>query len=233
MPPELPAWLAELLAAALAALIAITFHEAAHGYAAEALGDPTARQAGRVSLNPLRHVDPVGTLLLPGLLLAMQLLTIGRVEALFGWAKPVPVNIALLRHPRWGMAWVAAAGPAMNLLLAFIAALLAHAGGLFGSESAQLLYRTVALFMLVNLVLAVFNLLPVPPLDGGRILTAMLPWRLALAFARLEPVGLFLVLGTLFLLPVLIPAFRPTDWGLAHLVAPLFNLVLRAAGHPA
>jgi Zn-dependent protease len=133
---------------------------------------------------------------------------------------------------RWGMLGVAAAGPAMNLLLAFIAALAAHGAAWLGSDSAAMVYRGIALFMVVNLVLAVFNMLPIPPLDGGRILTALLPWRLAVPFARIEPAGLFIVLGVLFLAPAVIPGFRPTDWGLANIVAPLFNLVLRAAGHP-
>ena len=228
----MPEWLPQVLAAVVATLIAVTFHEAAHGYAAEALGDPTARERGRVTLNPLRHVDPVGTLLIPAVLLVTQLLTIGRVEAMFGWAKPVPVDFMRLRNPRWGMLWVAAAGPAMNLLLAFIAALAAHGADALSADSAAMVYRSIALFMVVNLVLAVFNMLPIPPLDGGRILTALLPYRLAMPFARLEPAGLFIVLGLLFAAPAVIPGFRPTDWGLANIVAPLFNLVLRAAGHP-
>ncbi|MCX7371338.1 MAG: site-2 protease family protein [Alphaproteobacteria bacterium] len=228
----MPEWLPQVLAVVAATLIAVTFHEAAHGYAAEALGDPTARERGRVTLNPLRHVDPIGTLLIPAILLVTQLLTIGRVEAMFGWAKPVPVDFMRLRNPRWGMLWVAAAGPAMNLLLAFIAALAAHGADWLSGDSAAMVYRSLALFMVVNLVLAVFNMLPIPPLDGGRILTALLPYRLAMPFARLEPAGLFIVLGLLFALPAVVPGFRPTDWGMANLVVPLFSLVLRAAGHP-
>ena len=222
----------EILAAVVASIIAITLHEAAHGYAAEALGDPTAREQGRVSLNPLRHVDPVGTLLIPGFLLLIQLLTIGRVEAMFGWAKPVPVNVMRLRNPRWGMLWVAAAGPAMNVLLAFVAALAAHLGGLLDGEAERLLYRSVELFMAVNLVLAAFNLLPIPPLDGGRIVTALLPYGLAMRFAALERFGLFIVLGLLMVLPRISPELDVMAWVSRHMVGPAFALLLQAAGHP-
>jgi Zn-dependent protease len=224
--------IAEILASVLAAVIAITLHEAAHGYAADALGDPTARLLGRVSLNPLRHVDPVGTLLVPGILLVSQLLTIGRVEAMFGWARPVPVDIRRLYNPRWGMMWVALAGPAMNVLLAFIAALLAHLAGLLDGDWVALLYRSVALFMVVNLVLASFNMLPIPPLDGGRVVTALLPYALARPYAGLERYGLFIVLGLLFVLPRISPELDVMGWALRHVVAPVFSLLLRAAGHP-
>jgi len=228
----MPAWLPEVIAAVLAAVIAITLHEAAHGYAADALGDPTARERGRVSLNPLRHVDMVGTLIVPGILLVTQLLTIGRVEAMFGWAKPVPVDIRRLRSPRWGMMWVALAGPGMNLLLAFIAALAAHLAGLLGPDGAALLYRSVALFMVVNLVLAVFNMLPIPPLDGGRVVTALLPWQLARRFAEIERFGLLIVLGLLFILPRISADLDVMAWALRNVVSPVFSLLLRAAGHP-
>jgi len=229
----MPDWLPDVLAAVLAAVIAITLHEAAHGYAADALGDPTARERGRISLNPLRHVDMVGTLLVPGFLLVSQLLTIGRVEAMFGWAKPVPVDIRRLRNPRWGMMWVALAGPGMNLLLAFMAALAAHLAGLLGPEQAALLFRSVALFMVVNLVLAAFNMLPIPPLDGGRVVTALLPWQLARPFAEIERFGLLIVLALILVLPRVSPDLDVMGWALRHVVAPTFNLLLRAAGHPA
>ncbi len=220
--------LPELTAAVLASVIAITLHEAAHGYAARALGDPTAALLGRLSLNPLRHVDPVGTVLVPGLLLVSQLLATGRVDIMFGWAKPVPVDIRNLRDPKTGMMWVAMAGPATNFALAFAAALLAHAAGWADSEW---LFRFLGLSIIANLVLGLFNLIPVPPLDGGRILVGVLPMRLALPVARLEPAGLFLVLGVLFGLPLLLPAFQPMDWFLREAVRPAFTLVLRLAGH--
>lgn len=230
----MPDWLPEAAAAVLAAIFAITFHEAAHGYAALALGDDTAKRAGRISLNPIRHVDPVGTLLVPGLMVLGQLLTIGRVEAMFGWAKPVPVDIWRLRNPRWGMVLVAAAGPAINAVLAFCAALLVHAvlagEGVMGPDLAEFLLRFAALSILANLVLGLFNLMPLPPLDGGRILVGILPRAPAIALARLEPYGLMIVIGLLFLLPMAIPAWDPMSWFVRNIVAPAYGLVLSAAG---
>lgn len=227
--------LPELLAAVLASVIAITLHEAAHGYAALWLGDPTAKLMGRLSLNPLRHVDPVGTLLIPGILLVSQLLTIGRVDVMFGWAKPVPVDVRNLRNPRTGMMQVAAAGPIMNFCLAFIAALLVHPASLMDSflsaDSMAVVYRFLGLSILANLVLGLFNLFPVPPLDGGRIVVGLLPYRAAVAYAQLERYGLLLVIGVLFLLPQVVPAFQPMEAFLDWIVRPAFGLVLRAAGH--
>jgi Zn-dependent protease len=130
------------------------------------------------------------------------------------------------------MMWVALAGPAMNVLLAFIAALLAHLAGLLDGDWVALLYRSVALFMLVNLVLASFNMLPIPPLDGGRVVTALLPYALARPYAGLERYGLFIVLGLLFVLPRISPELDVMGWALRHVVAPVFSLLLRAAGHP-
>lgn len=221
-------FLPQLLAAVLATVLAITLHEAAHGYAARALGDDTAARLGRLSLNPLRHVDPVGTVLVPGILLVSQLLATGRVDVMFGWAKPVPVDLRNLANPKTGMMWIAMAGPATNFLLALLSAFALHAAGIVDSEW---FVRFLALSILANLVLGLFNLIPVPPLDGGRILVGVLPMRLALPVARLEPAGLFLVLGVLFLLPMAIPAFQPMDWFLREAVRPAFDLVLRAAGH--
>ncbi|TCH97699.1 site-2 protease family protein [Roseococcus sp. SYP-B2431] len=229
--------LPELLAAVLASVIAITLHEAAHGYAALWLGDPTAKLMGRLSLNPIRHVDPIGTLLIPGVLLVSQLLTIGRVDMMFGWAKPVPVDVRNLRNPRSGMMWVAAAGPVMNFCLAFVAALLVHPAGLMAgflsADSMAVVYRFLGLSILVNLVLGLFNLLPIPPLDGGRIVVGLLPYRAAMAYAQLERYGLMLVIGLLFLLPMAVPAFQPMDAFLDWIVRPAFGFVLRAAGHGA
>jgi Zn-dependent protease len=228
-------WLPELAAAVIAAVVAITLHEAAHGYAALALGDDTAKRMGRISLNPLRHVDPVGTVLIPGVLLLGQLLTIGRVEAIFGWAKPVPVNLLALRDPRRGMMLVAATGPAANFALAWLAGLLLHAaGGLDGflsAESMRWVYRTLLLSILANLVLGLFNLLPVPPLDGGRILAGLLPARLALPFMRLEPFGLLAVVAVVLVLPRVTDGFDPVGWALRTVVADGFDLVLLLSFH--
>lgn len=233
----MPDWLPEAAAAVLAAVLAITIHEAAHGYAALALGDDTAKRAGRISLNPLRHVDPVGTLLLPGLMVLGQLLTIGRVEAMFGWAKPVPVDIWRLRNPRWGMVLVAAAGPGVNALLAVSAALLGHlvlAGeGLMGPDLAEFLLRFVVLSMLANLVLGLFNLLPLPPLDGGRIMVGILPRAPAIALARVEPYGLMIVIVFLFLLPMALPGWDPMTWFVRHVVAPAYGFLILVTGHGA
>jgi Zn-dependent protease len=181
---------------AIPVIFAITLHEAAHGYAARALGDPTAWQMGRISLNPARHIDPVGTLLVPLLiLLASKLL--GSPGLLFGWAKPVPVDFGRLRRPKKDMLWVAAAGPAANLLMAIVWALmlrlLSEAGGLDGFWL-KMAYAGV----MVNLVLMALNLLPLLPLDGGRIVFSLLPHKLAWQYSRIEPYGTMIVLLLLF-----------------------------------
>lgn len=227
--------LPEILAIAIAAILAITLHEAAHGYAARALGDDTAYRLGRVSLNPIRHVDPVGTLLIPGLLVASQLLAIGSVQAMFGWAKPVPVNIWQLRNPRWGMVAVAAAGPAINFALALGFALAAH-GVIAGSDSlppemARWMMRLIELSILYNIILACFNLLPIPPLDGGRILVGVLPAPLARPLANLERVGLLIVIGVVFLLPHAIPGLDPMRWLIEGAVRPVARVIIWLAGH--
>src|SRR5215475_12986373 len=153
----------------LPALIAITFHEAAHAFVARMLGDETASRLGRVSLNPLKHIDPVGTVLLPALLLA------ARSPFLFGYAKPVPVNFRALRNPRIGMVLVAAAGPAMNIALAIVAALGFHLVGYLPAPANQWASLNLKNALIINAVLAVFNLFPLPPLDGGRIAVGLLP----------------------------------------------------------
>ncbi|WP_431284310.1 site-2 protease family protein [Humitalea sp. 24SJ18S-53] len=228
-------WLPEVSAAILAAILAITLHEAAHGYAALAEGDPTAKENGRLSLNPLRHVDPVGTLMLPGFLVVSQLLAIGRVETLFGWAKPVPVDPFRMRDPRWGMVRVAAAGPAANFVLAFLAALLAHplqwVAPAIPLDVADWLMRFLVLFIFANLLLGLFNLLPIPPLDGGRILVGVLPAALALPLARMERFGLLIVLLALVVLPQLPGGWDPVGWALRNVVAAAFRAVLMLAGH--
>ncbi len=177
-------------------LIAITFHEAAHAYAAWRLGDNTAFLQGRVTFNPLKHVDPFGTVLLPALLLFM------RAPFLFGWAKPVPVNFAALRNPRRDMIIVAAVGPAINLALAAASALLFHVLWLVPDAAAQWVGRTLSNSIILNLVLAVFNMLPLPPLDGGRVAVGLLPPALGRPLARLEPYGLPILIGFIFILPL-------------------------------
>jgi Zn-dependent protease len=228
-------WFGEIAAVALAAILAITLHEAAHGYAAKALGDDTAARLGRLSLNPIRHVDPVGTVLVPGILLASQLLTIGRVEAMFGWAKPVPVDIWRLRDPRWGMVLVAAAGPGINFALAWGFGLAAH-GVTGAAESLPLgvvewTLRFIAMSMLTNVVLACFNLLPVPPLDGGRILVGVLPAPAARAVASTERVGMLVVLGVVFLLPKAVPGLDPLGALMRHVALPVLRVIFTLSGH--
>ncbi|WP_159997684.1 site-2 protease family protein [Roseomonas sp. 18066] len=228
-------WLPELLVAILATVLAITLHEAAHGYAALALGDDTAQRMGRLSLNPLRHVDKIGTLILPGILLAGQLLTIGRVEVMFGWAKPVPVDLRRLRNPRYGMVLVAAAGPAMNVFLAWCAAMLAHPlqemSGVLPPGAMDLGVRFILLSIMANLLLGLFNLLPIPPLDGGRIMVGLLPARLALPLARLEPAGLMIVMLLIFVLPRVSDSLDVMGWLVGLVTGPGFRLILWLAGH--
>ncbi|MFQ5775183.1 MAG: site-2 protease family protein [Kiloniellaceae bacterium] len=181
----------------LPVLIAITFHEAAHGFAAWRLGDDTAYRMGRVTFNPLRHIDPFGTLVLPALLLLI------RAPFLFGWAKPVPVAFHRLRRPRRDMVLVAAAGPGINLGLAIVSALLINLTVWAPESLADWLYWNVSHAVLINLILAIFNMLPLPPLDGGRVAVGLLPRALALPLARLERYGLFIVIGLVFIVPML------------------------------
>jgi Zn-dependent protease len=183
---------------AIPLLLAITLHEAAHGYAARHFGDSTAAMLGRLSLNPIRHIDPIGTIAVPILIVALTSLS-GTGGFLFGWAKPVPVSINNLRNPKLDMIWVAAAGPAANLLMALgwgLAAMLlqqAPSGGV-----TQFWTYVAGAGIIWNVALMVLNLLPLLPLDGGRILAGLLPNRLSYAYSRLEPYGLFILLALVF-----------------------------------
>ena len=178
-------------------IFAITFHEAAHGFVAHLLGDDTAWRLGRVSFNPLKHVDPFGTILIPGILVLL------RSSFVFGYAKPVPVNFHALRWPQRGMVLVAAAGPAMNIALAVVAGLAFHIIDYLPATSGRWLAENLKNALIINVVLAVFNLFPLPPLDGGRILVGILPKAAAALVARLEPYGLVILIGLLILLPLL------------------------------
>ena len=177
-------------------IFAITFHEAAHAFVAHRLGDNTASELGRVSFNPLKHIDPFGTVILPGILL------LSHSPFLFGYAKPVPVNFRALRNPRLGMVWVALAGPATNIALALSAALAFHALPLVPTNAAQWLADNLKNALIINVVLAVFNMLPIPPLDGGRVAVGLLPNVLAYPLSRLEPYGMLILIGILIILPL-------------------------------
>jgi Zn-dependent protease len=188
--------------AAIPVLFAITLHEAAHGYVARYFGDMTAYQQGRISLNPARHIDPVGTILLP-------ILTLWMGGILFGWAKPVPVNFGALRHPKKDMLWVALAGPASNLFMAFGWALIAKIALAFPENYyAVPMVEMAKVGININVVLMVLNLLPLPPLDGGRIAISMLPHRQAYQLAKIEPYGMFILIF-LAVTPVLWWILRP------------------------
>jgi Zn-dependent protease len=205
----------------LPVLTAITFHEAAHGYVARFLGDDTASRLGRVSLNPVRHIDPFGTIVLPALLL------LARSPFLFGYAKPVPVNFRALRNPRIGMMLVAAAGPMMNIGLAVAAALSFPLVVYLPGVAAQWAALNLKNALIINVVLAVFNLFPLPPLDGGRIIVGLLPNVLAKKFARLERYGLMILIGLLIVLPLLGSQLGINLNFVSHLISVTANAVIQ------
>ena len=177
-------------------IFAITFHEAAHGFVAHRLGDNTAYDLGRVSFNPRRHIDPFGTLIMPAILF------MSHSPFLFGYAKPVPVNFRALRNPRIDMVLVALAGPATNIALALLAAAAFHVVGYLPANAALWGADNLKNALIINVILAIFNMLPIPPLDGGRVAVGLLPKVLALPLSRLEPFGMLILIGILILLPL-------------------------------
>ncbi len=180
-------------------LLAITLHEAAHGYAANHFGDPTAKMQGRLSLNPIRHIDLFGTIVLPLLLFFMG-------GFIFGYAKPVPVNSRNLRNPKRDMVWVALAGPAANVFLALVGGILILTLGIIPEGMVDWFANSISFLIFFNCIIAIFNMLPIPPLDGSRVIAGFLPAPLAYKFGQLDRYGLFIVLGVIFLLPMLLRA---------------------------
>jgi Zn-dependent protease len=212
---------------ALPVIFAITLHEAAHGYVAKHFGDTTAYVLGRVSLNPARHIDPVGTILVPlAILLATTVFNMGGV--LFGWAKPVPVNYHALRRPRQHMMWVAAAGPGANLAMALGWGLGLKLGLAAGLGGGSFLIEMAKAGIVVNVVLMLLNLVPILPLDGGRIVASLLPPRMSDSYARLEPLGFPILLALLFTNTLGVVLY-PMVAGSIQLIATAFQLPLMPA----
>ena len=200
-------------------LVAITFHEAAHGFVARKFGDGTAFMLGRVTLNPLKHIDPIGTLIVPGLLVIIG-------GFIFGWAKPVPVTLENLRHPRKDMALVAVAGPLSNLLMALFWGIVIKLGYVIGDDAQT--FALVCIYVggagvFINFVLLILNLLPIPPLDGSRVVTAFLPGPMAYRYNQVEPYGIFIILGLMFL-GVLSQILFPTIEVLLHFTAQVLGI---------
>lgn len=204
-------------------VLAITMHEAAHGFVAYKLGDDTAYRLGRVTFNPFKHVDTFGTIILPGMLFLM------RSPFLFGYAKPVPVNFSALRRPRRDSFLVAIAGPGTNILLAYISALLLHLEVLVSPEDAPWLYMNLYRSVLINLVLAIFNMLPILPLDGGRVLSSLLPPSISRTYARTERYGMLVIFGLLLVSAV--AGLGILDYLVGKPTYFLYEYILKAAGH--
>jgi len=209
-------------------LISITFHEAAHGYVANLLGDDTAKKLGRVTLNPFKHIDRFGTVILPILLIVIK------SPFIFGWAKPVPVNFYRLRNPLSDMVFVALAGPVTNLIIAFVAASILSTMYNFGLLNNPWLVHTLTNFLLINIVLAVFNMIPIPPLDGGRVAVGLLPKYFSYQLAKLERYGLFIIIIALFILPLVGKqigiSIMPIHWFIQSVSSFLINIIAFLTG---
>jgi Zn-dependent protease len=218
----------------LPVVFAVTFHEAAHGFVARRFGDDTAWRAGRVTFNPLNHIDPFGTIVLPALMLLPRLLY-GVSTPLFGYAKPVPVNFRRLNNPRRDMVWVALAGPGTNVLLAILSGLLVYGLVLVPAGAAGWVEANLANSILINVILCVFNMLPLPPLDGGRVAVGLLPDALAFPLARIERYGMLILLLLLFLLPYIGDQagldLNVLGWLIGVPAEALYQLVLIITGH--
>jgi Zn-dependent protease len=217
--PDPSLLLQKILLGAPPVIFAIVVHEVAHGWVANRLGDPTARMLGRLTLNPIKHIDPIGTILVPAILLLLP------GSFMFGWAKPVPITPQNFKRPIVGMAWVAAAGPVSNLLMALLWAAVALLGVTSQVQFLAPLYEMGLIGVFVNVGLAVLNLFPLPPLDGSRVLAAMLPRDAARTYYRLEPYGLIIV-ALLLLSGALTHVLYPLIFGLAGLILNLFSIPL-------
>ena len=209
-------------------LISISMHEAAHGYAANLLGDDTAKILGRVTLNPFKHIDRFGTVILPILLIVIK------SPFIFGWAKPIPVKFYRLNNPLRDMVFVAIAGPVTNIILALIAASILSTMHNFGLLNNPWLVRTLANFFFINIILAVFNMIPIPPLDGGRVAVGLLPKYFSYQLAKLERYGFFIIITSLFILPLIgqqigIP-LEPIHWFIKSISSFLINIIAIITG---